>query len=458
LGYVGYSDFDQYCEAHPQFLTFEPGTLNLEPISSAGINHMRISLRTLFLALMVICILTFCGCASFNPHPMEDVPFMERAQTKFEGNVRVTAAVPSAEESKRLFGVNVYGRGVQPIWLEIENKDEEHVYLFPVSLDPEYFSPFEAAYVNHFNYLTPANDRMDRTFFKRRQGIIIPPNSVRSGFVYTPVDEGSKEFNVDLIGEDHEIRTFTFFINVPGLRVDHHQVDFEALYSKDDIVFYDEAGLRKAIETLPCCTTDKKGTAQGDPLNLIVIGEAEDLFHAFIRAGWDETETIYVTSALKTTISFLFGGRYRYSPVSGLYVYGRRQDMALQKARETIHERNHLRLWLSPMRCGGKPVWVGQISRDIGVRFTSRTIMTHKIDPDVDETRDFLIQDLLYSKGLVKFGYAKGVGAAPISEPRATLTGDPYFTDGLRAVLWVSSDPIGFEELEFVAWYIPHVN
>ena len=36
----------------------------------------------------------------------------------------------------------------------------------------------------------------------------------------------------------------------------------------------------------------------------------------------------------------------------------------------------------------GKPVWVGQISRDIGVRFTwtSPILVTHKIDPDVDET------------------------------------------------------------------------
>ena len=62
------------------------------------------------------------------------------------------------------------------------------------------------------------------------------------------------------------------------------------------------------------------------------------------------------------------------------------------------------------------------------------------------------------SQGLVKFGYVKGVGAAPISEPQANLTGDPYFTDGLRAVLWVSSDPMGFEDLEFMEWEIPDVR
>lgn len=28
--------------------------------------------------------------------------------------------------------------------------------------------------------------------------------------------------------------------------------------------------------------------------------ELEDVFHAFMRAGWDETETIYGESAVKT--------------------------------------------------------------------------------------------------------------------------------------------------------------
>ena len=48
-----------------------------------------------------------------------------------------------------------------------------------------------------------------------------------------------------MMGEDQEIRTFTFFINVPGIRPDHQQVDFEALYPKDEIMSYDEEGLRK---------------------------------------------------------------------------------------------------------------------------------------------------------------------------------------------------------------------
>jgi hypothetical protein len=398
------------------------------------------------------------GCATFNPHPGDEGTFLDRAQTQYQSGVRVTAAVPSAEESEKLFGVDLYGTGVQPVWLKIENNNKEAVFFLPLGLDPDYFTPFEAAYRNHFIFSTPENDKMDRYFWEQSQRIYIAPGSVRSGFVYTPLDEGTKGFNVDILGEDQEFRTFLFFINVPGLQIDHYQVDFENLYSKEEIVSYDEKGLRRALENLPCCTTNEEGTGNGDPLNLVVIGEGQDVLHAFIRAGWDEAETIYSTSAWKTGMSFLFGGRYRYSPVSGLYVYGRRQDAALQKARETIHERNHLRLWLSPMRFEDKPVWIGQISRDIGVRFWWKTITTHKIDPDVDETRNFLVQNLWYSHGLLKFAYVKGVGEAEISEPRRTLTKDPYFTDGLRAVLWVSGRPVDLEEVEFLAWETPPIK
>ena len=410
------------------------------------------------LTFLSICIISLVGCASYNPDPMKAVGFRERAHTKIENNVRITAAVPSAQESKTIFGVNLYRRGIQPIWLEIENNDEKPVWFLPLALDPNYFTPFEASYRNHFIYSFYANrvnQEMDRHFYDKGAGIYIGPGEVKSGFIFTNLDEGTKGFIVDIVGEDRKVRTFTFFIPIPGLRADHQRIDFKTLYPADEIVSYDEKGLRKALENLPCCVTNKKGTEQGDPLNLVIIGDGKDVFYAFIRAGWDETETIYTRSACKTTVSFLFGGRYRYSPVSPLYVYGRSQDVAFQRARETIHERNHLRLWLTPMRFEGKPVWIGQISRDIGVRFTSKTIVTHKIDPDVDETRTFLIQDLLYSQGLEKLAYAKGVGAAPISEPRGNLTGDPYFTDGLRAVMWVTSEFVDFEDVEFGKWEIP---
>ncbi|MGD8973310.1 MAG: LssY C-terminal domain-containing protein [Desulfobacterales bacterium] len=405
------------------------------------------------------CILFFLGCASsFNPRPIEEVPFKERAQTQIESHVRVTATVLSAAECEAKFNVNLYRRNIQPVWLEIENNDDQAVWFSPVGLDPDYFTPFEASFMGRFAIRTSDHDEMDRYFFKGGLGNYVAPGGKVSGFVFTNLDEGTKTFNVDIMGEDNQLRGFTFFIPVPGIRVDHHDIDWENLYKEDEFGDYDENGLRTALERMPCCTANKKGTEQGDPLNLVVIGDLEDVYYAFIRAGWDETETIYRASLLKTIRSFLFGGRYRYSPISALYVFGRPQDVALQRARTSIHKRNHLRLWLAPMRYEGQRVWIGQISRDIGVRFARKTITTHKIDPDVDETRDFLIQDLWYSQGLKSFGYVKGVGAAPYSEPRGNLTGDPYFTDGNRAVLWVSGKPIAFADVDWIEWENPPRN
>jgi hypothetical protein len=137
----------------------------------------------------------------------------------------------------------------------------------------------------------------------------------------------------------------------------------------------------------------------------------------------------------------LLGSQYRYSPVSPLYLFGRSQDVALQRSRRSINERLHLRLWMTPLRFRKQPVWVGQISRDIGVRFTLKTwnLTTHRIDPDVDESRDYVVEDLLEAERVYAAGYIDGVGESTGKPPRRNLTGDPYFTDGNRAVVLLSA-------------------
>ena len=182
-------------------------------------------------------------------------------------------------------------------------------------------------------------------------------------------------------------------------------------------------------------TSNRWDTLEGDPLNLVAIGSLDMILSGF-GARWDETETISAKSCWRTFKAFSLGSSYRYSPVSSLYVAGRSQDFALQKARQTINERLHLRLWITPLRFNSKPVWIGQVSRDIGVRFTLKTwnLTTHKIDPDVDDARDYVLDDLLESGHVVRVGYVAGAGAAERTAPRHNLTGDPYFTDGMRAV------------------------
>jgi hypothetical protein len=174
-----------------------------------------------------------------------------------------------------------------------------------------------------------------------------------------------------------------------------------------------------------------------------------------VRRGWDLAETITGDTVARTIGSSVFRSKYRTSPVSALFVDGRQQDIALQKARGSVDERNHLRLWLTPFTYEGKQVWIGQISRDIGVRLSSKTLTTHQIDGDVDETREFLLQDLLLSGGMTGIGYVSGVGAATREDPRYNYTLDPYYTDGLRLVLFLSKDYVSPDDVEFIPWAWP---
>src|ERR1700689_4723532 len=78
--------------------------------------------------------------------------------------------------------------------------------------------------------------------------------------------------------------------------------------------------------------------------------------------------------------------------LAGEPAVSRRTPAGIRAAtRPRLNERLHLRLWNPGIQFDGQPVWIGQVSRDIGVRFTVRTwnLTTHQIDPDVDEARDY---------------------------------------------------------------------
>jgi hypothetical protein len=418
------------------------------------------------LLMMAGALLFLTACSSTPSTQVNSVPegdWEARITSQESGGVKVSAAVPSASEAQELFGRPLYKEGIQPVWLEITNNRAGRVSFLPVGLDPQYFTPLEVANTDvKDKQKGDPSSLVNEFFLNQGMGALkVEPGETRSGFIFSKLDEGTKAFNVDIVGTADasgltDFETFTFFIQVPGLDIDHYSVDWDKLYSDDEWVDLEKDQLIEIIEQITCCVTDAKGEGSGDPLNLVVIGHPTAVYTAFIRAGWDETEAVTKASTMKTIGSFLRGSEYRYSPVSGLYVFGRPQDVAFQKARENIHERNHLRLWMSRAKFQGVPVFMGQISRDIGVRFTSKTITTHKIDPNVDETREYLMENLAYAGSLEKFAYVGGVGEVSIDNPEGNLTGDPWFSDGYRIVLWVTAEPLSIDDVDFFEWRMPH--
>ena len=407
--------------------------------------------RRLVRAMLLVLVLPG-GCATYVPPepPTGPLPFQARVETQQQQGMRVSAAVLSADESREVFGANLAENGIQPIWLKIENREDQDFYLMMLSLDPDYFSPAEAAWISR-GFGEGGTEAKVEHFFDEHIPILVPPDSTAEGYVFVNLDPGLKPFAVDLVG-DRTIRRFEFIQEVPGFEADFMQVDFKGLYQPDEIRDLDLPGLRRYLEELPCCALGGDRETPGDPLNFVIVGEGVHVLTTLVGRGWDVTETTTTGTALQTAWSSVFGSRYRTSPVSPLYLFDRPQDAAFQKARQSVDERNHLRLWQAPVTLEGTSVWIGQISRDIGVKLSSKTFVTHKIDPYVDEAMLYLMLDVAASGALSRVGFVKGVGASSRSSPRVNYTDDPYYTHGLRGVMILDQEVVPIDAIETLGW------
>jgi len=430
-------------------------------MASSGVPERRHALRrvtsrrarVLLAGLAAVVLGTGCSTfSSFDPTPIEEVPFLERSITQTREGLTVTTAVPSREEAHEIFGVELHENQIQPVWIEITNETEVPYVFLLTGIDPNYFSAHEASYRSHYRWRPGTNKKMDEHFDALNLDGTLLPGETQTGFVFTNFKLGTKEVRVRLFGPAR-VEEFDFFASVPGFKADYHEVDWNALMERDYVDFEDEEALRLALRALPCCTTKSDGEGAGDPLNLVVIGSGDALAAALNRSGWDETEKLSFGSAWRTFKAF-WGGEYKYSPMSALYFDGRSQDAGFQKARDTIHQRNHLRLWLSDMKYRGEHVWIGTITRDIGVYFTLRTwnLTTHAIDPYVDEARGSIVEDFAAALTIERFGFVNGVGAATPEEPHRNLMNAAWWTDGDRVVIELSSGRIPMEQIELLYW------
>lgn len=404
------------------------------------------------------------GCATMGkPRPVADSKLMENAFSQTRDNLTVWIALPDDKQTLEHFGLPLQQQQIQPLWIRVDNRSSRPYWLLPAYTDPTYFSSAEVAH--RFRGILASGDN------ERRQEVrieevgfdhYIPPKSDQSGFIYTELHDGSQIYSIALLSTGL-LQRFDFLAPTRRLHADHGHLTAEwraeatniFLGSANDLTDLDN--LRRSLEAMPAHTSDKVSSTAGDPVNFFVVAPWSVLFPALISVNWDETEILDAYTALRTTGAFFFGTDYRNSPVSPLFVFGRRQDAAFQKARGNINARNHLRLWCLPLTFKGQRVWAGQISRDIGVRLTTRTLWltTHEIDPDVDGARWALVQDLIKAQCLEQIGFVAGGAVATPLAPRRNLTGDDYFTDGLRVVLFLSPTPIAADEIRILQWAQP---
>lgn len=349
--------------------------------------------------------------------------------------MRISAAVPSADEVDSLVGADLYGKGIQPVWLDVENTGDDPVRVALWSLDNDYFSPLEVAWGIRRRFSKTGRADMERWFHENQMPRRIPPGERRSGFVFTHVDEGTKGFNVDVYSGTRSYN-FTFFVPLPGFRADYMDVDFGSLYSDDEIEAIDLDTLRTRLEGYDCCSTDESGNLTGDPFNVVFVSTGIGLRRALLRSDWQET----AAGSPETELARMH--RFR----------DRAPDATFHKERPDGSERKELRLWQAPMRIGDKFVWLGQVSYEMSGAIGFRFFEEYQIDPDVDDARMFLMQNFWYGQSLEAMGIAAGVPPASIAEPARNFLGDAWFTDGKRVVMVVSDEPVGMDEMRFLDW------
>ncbi len=389
--------------------------------------HLRICLTL----LNVSALCAGCGGHAYVYEPVASTQIQDRAESQSDETVRVSAAVPGRDEADAIFGIALYDQGIQPVWLEIENKGPEQVRYSLVSTDRDYFSPLEVAYTNRSKFSDEARVEMERRLYRLAMPRYIDPGETRSGFVFTHADNGAKGFNVDVFSPGDSFY-FTFLLRVPGFVPDYANIDFESIYSSDELTVVGEDDLHEVIRNLPCCSADAEDDEADAAINLILIGAGKDLLRALLRSRWIETSAAEAAEGEPSSL------------------FGRPQD-AIFRHESTVDESSYeMRLWLTPVVSGEDRVWAVQVKH-----FYGRRASFSQFDPDVDHARNFAFQSFVYGQTVEKVGWVAGTKVYPVNTFWDDLIRPAFFTDGHRSVLWLSGEPFAVSDATALDWDDP---
>ncbi len=167
-------------------------------------------------------------------------------------------------------------------------------------------------------------------------------------------------------------------------------------------------------ERVPRCTTTADGLP-GDPVNVALVGDLEQLRAAFAAAGWTGADRLDLASSWRMVRAFVFNKPYPTAPFSPLYLFGRTQDVGFQQAiDDSPRKRHHVRFWVKSLaqvqadatsthfwlntdRPNGeeRAIWIGAGTRDTGFSLTRMTFqITHATDSDTNAERAYIIDAL----------------------------------------------------------------
>ena len=392
--------------------------------------------RSIIVGSLLFLALFMNACATFKkPAAINEAAIFERALTQEDNGIRVSTSVVGDEEARQIFGIDLTRKKIQAVWIEVENSIDRPIILLPTAIDRDYFAPLEVSFAYHRAFAADANTALDTHLLNLNFPIrnLIQPGSRASGYIFTNWTEGMKVVDVDLIGDDFS-QNFTFFAPNPDSGIGKDIIErMELMFSASELQNLEsEAELRQALELLPCCVSNENGGPPAEPLNVVIIGAFDDWTTAFTRRG------------------------YRYQVLNPRYAFRRAQDISgvkINRGYKKAHPHT-IRLWQTPIRYNGKPVWVAQTSTRLGGRFAEKAPaeVTSPISPKVDEARYDLAQDLAYSQALIRIGFVKGARRSQSTLKQEASADVHYKTDSLRVVLVFGNRPASLATIDFFDW------
>lgn len=169
---------------------------------------------------------------------------------------------------------------------------------------------------------------------------------------------------------------------------------------------------------LPLYSVTPDGFAS-DPLNIGVIGTRRELITAMQKSGWHVADRHNFRNVARFGLSILFEHPYANAPVSSLYLFGRKQDIAFEiPVPGSATERHHVRFWATTYDneknfsvrtihwqhrkahvFGDNLLWVGAASLDVGLTLIRHNLqISHMIDPDTNKERELIVDQLEKAK------------------------------------------------------------
>jgi hypothetical protein len=185
------------------------------------------------------------------------------------------------------------------------------------------------------------------------------------------------------------------------------------------------------VGDLPVRTQTKNKGIPSDVTNLVFFGSAPQLLEALALAGWRQAAALDSVTKYRTVRAMAENRGYAEAPVSMLLLDGKPPALAFEKNLNTIDKRHHMRVWQIAEGWNGETVWTAAATHDIGIAISKKRPI-HKVDPDIDNERSKIVNDLLFTGCVYGLEF---VDRARVPRVAYNATGDRLITDGQAAVV-----------------------